>query len=226
MAHLHIPDGVLPAWLWGAGWAAAVLVLIALWRVQRDRSPQRLAYEGALGALMLAAMAMEVPLGPVEYHLTLAGPIGVLLGPAGAFQAAFIASAILACIGHGGLTLIGLNALLLGTAATLAAPVYRTLRDRHSAPVALAGATAVGHAASGVAWLALVLAGARMRASDLGLGHETGRLMVVSAVAVPLVILGVVAEAVAAFGMGRFLMRVRPDLMPGAARFGRETMTT
>src|SRR5881296_2197690 len=100
MAHLHIPDGVLPVWLWGPGWAVAVLALVLMWRSQRDRSPRRVAYEGALGALMLAAMAMEVPLGPVEYHLTLAGPIGVLLGPSGAFQAAFIASALLAFIGH------------------------------------------------------------------------------------------------------------------------------
>lgn len=217
MAHLHIPDGVLPLWLWGPGWALAVLALVAVWRVQRDRPPRRVAYDGALGAVMLAAMAMEVPLGPVEYHLTLAGPIGVLLGPAGAFQAAFIASAMLALIGHGGLTLIGMNALLLGTAAALASPVYRVLARRRTAPVALAGATAAGHTASGLLWLLLVLAGARLRAADVGLDATAARLAVMASVAVPLVVLGVAAEATVALGMGHFIARVRPDLMPGAA---------
>jgi cobalt/nickel transport system permease protein len=216
VSHLHIPDGVLPAWLWGPAWGVAVLVLALMWRVQRDRPPQRVAYEGALGALMLAAMAMEVPLGPVEYHLTLAGPIGVLLGPAGAFQAAFIASAVLAFVGHGGLTLIGLNALLLGSAAALAAPVYRALARHWRPPVALACATAVGHTVSGLAWLTLVLLGARFRAHELGL-EEGRRLAVMAAFAVPLVAFGVGAETAVALGMGHFIVRVRPDLMPGRA---------
>ncbi len=216
MSHLHIPDGVLPLWLWGPGWGLALIAMLALWRVQRDRPGQRVAYEGALGALMLAAMALEVPLGPVEYHLTLAGPIGVLLGPAGAFQAAFIASALLAFIGHGGLTLIGLNTLLLGTAAALASFAYRLLARRWPGARALAGATLVGHTVSGTAWLLLVLAAARFRVHDLGL--ETGaRLGVLAGLAVPLDAFAVAAETVVAFGMGQFLARVRPDLMPGAA---------
>jgi cobalt/nickel transport system permease protein len=215
MSHLHIPDGVLPLWLWGPGWALALVALVAMWRTQRDRAPQRVAYEGAIGALMLAAMALEVPLGPVEYHLTLAGPIGVLLGPAGAFQAAFIASALLAFIGHGGLTLIGLNALLLGTAAVLASLVYPLLARRWSGPASLAGATLAGHTASGIAWLLLVLAAARFRVHDLGL-EEGARLGILAGLAIPLVAFAAAAETVVAFGMGKFLARVRPDLMPRA----------
>ena len=120
MSHLHIPDGVLPPGVWGAGLAAALLLLVWTSRLGRDASRQGIAYQGAIGALVLAAMALEVPLGPFEYHLTLLGPVGVLLGPAAAFQVMFVSSAILALVGHGGLTVVGLNALVLGAGAALA----------------------------------------------------------------------------------------------------------
>jgi len=64
MSHLHIPDGVLPVGLWAPGLALALLLLaLGAWAIRR-RSAQQLAYQGALGALMLAVMAVEVPLGP------------------------------------------------------------------------------------------------------------------------------------------------------------------
>jgi cobalt/nickel transport system permease protein len=214
MAHLHIPDGVLPLWLWLPAWGVAIAVLGLTWRAQGARPPQRIAYEGALGALMLAAMALELPLGPVEYHLTLAAPIGVLLGPVGAFQAAFIASAVLAFMGHGGLTLIGLNALLLGVASTIAPLLHRAIARSHPGAGALAGAAAAAHLASGAAWFVLVLAAARWRQEALGVAGGA-RLAVLAGVALPLVLFGVVAETAAAWGMGHFLVRVRPDLLPG-----------
>src|SRR5437660_1045027 len=148
MGHLHIPDGVLPPLLWAPA-LLVTLALLVLGARARDRDPdalaarRRVAYEGALGALMLAAMAIEVPLGPMEYHLTLVGPVGVLLGPAAAFQVVFVANAILALMGHGGLTVVGLNALVLGAGAALARPAYRALARRMAAPAALAGATAL-----------------------------------------------------------------------------------
>jgi hypothetical protein len=77
-------------------------------------------------------------------------------------------------------------------------------------------ATAAGHTVSGLAWLALVLLGARFRAHELGL-EEGRRLAVMAAFAVPLVVFGVVAETAVALGMGHFIVRVRPDLMPGVA---------
>jgi cobalt/nickel transport system permease protein len=211
VTHLHIPDGVLPAWLWGAGWLATALALLLGWRTQRRRRPGRVAYEGFLGALMLAAMALEIPLGPIEYHLSLAGPIGVLLGPAGVFQAAFIASTVLAFVGHGGFTLIGLNAANLGLVGALAAVVYRARRATAPAPVAMATATALGQLAGGAVWAVLLLAGARARALDAGL--DGGRAAWLGGVAVPIVLAGVAAETLVAYGLGRFLARVRPDLL-------------
>src|SRR5439155_24057530 len=144
MSHLHIPDGLLPFWLWGSGLLVALVLLVLSGRAA---NPQRVAYQGALGGLMLAANAL--PIGPLEYHLSLAGPIGILLGPLGAFQAAFAVSAILALLGHGGLTVVGLNTLVLGAGAAVARPVYGALARVMRVPWAMAWSTAAGQAVPG-----------------------------------------------------------------------------
>ena len=216
MTHLHIPDGVLPLWLWLGGWAFSLLLL---WRTGRRPAPQAIAYQGALGGLMLAAMAM--PLGPFEYHLSLAGPVGVLLGPAGAFQVAFVVSAILALLGHGGITVIGLNALVMGIASAGAWLGFRVLGPRLKPSWALAWSTAFGQVLAGVAWFAIVAVASRhaplATAGAVGTPPHDGLLL---AVALPLWALGGFVEALVAWGVGRFLARVHPALLP-VARPGR-----
>ncbi len=211
MSHLHIPDGLLPVWLWAGGLALALLLLARGSRAARGQTPQRIAYQGALGGLMLAAMA--IPLGPFEYHLTLAGPVGVLLGGAGAFQVAFVVSAILALMGHGGLTVVGLNALVLGAGATVAYRAYRLVAGRLRPAPALALGTVAGQAVAGVLWLAVVWLGMRLGVGSAGAAPDA-RLGVFAVVSVPLWLLGIVAESVVAFGLGRFLARVQPGLLP------------
>lgn len=216
MAHLHIPDGVLPVLLWAPALGVAlVLLALSAWRTNAQglAGNRQLAFQGALGALMLAAMAVEVPLGPMEYHLTLIGPIGVLLGPGAAFQVVFVTNLMLAFVGHGGFTVVGLNALVLGAGAALARPAYRLLARRASAPVALALATALAQGVAGLLWLAVV--GGALRLTPI----PPARLGFVAALAFPLWLLGVVVEGAVALGVGRFLMRVRPDLLAmGEAR--------
>ena len=202
---------MLPVAVWGPGLLVALLLLVASARALRGATRQRVAYQGALGALVLAAMAVEVPLGPLEYHLTLLGPVGVLLGPAATFQVAFVASAILALVGHGGLTVVGLNALVLGAGGALARPVYLLLARRFSAAGAMAGGTAVAQAVSGALWLVVVGLGLRSGAAD------TARVGLFAGVAFPMWMVGILIEAVVAFGVARFLARVRPDLLPGGA---------
>jgi cobalt/nickel transport system permease protein len=212
MSHLHIPDGVLPAIFWAPGLALALLLLLLGAWALRGRSPQQLAYQGALGALVLAVMAVEVPLGPLEYHLTLVGPVGVLLGPAATFQVVFVAGAILALVGHGGFTVIGLNALVLGAGGALARPVYTALARKASPPAAMAAATVVTQAVSGALWLAVMVGALR------AMGTAADRMRLAAGVAFPLWLLGILVESVVAYGIARFIVRVRPDLLPGGAR--------
>lgn len=211
MSHLHIPDGVLPLWLWLGGLIVALLVLGASVYASRASSPQQLAYRAALGALMLAVMS--VPLGPFGYHLSMAGVLGVLLGPAASFQVCVIVSGTLALFGHGGLTVVGLNALVLGAGAAAARPVFRMIGRRLSAAARAAIATVVSQIVSGVLLVAVVAASS---ASDPTAIHahgasEAGRFALVG---LPLWLAGVALEAGVAYGVVKFLERVNPSLLP------------
>jgi len=210
MTHLHIPDGLLPIWLWGP---AVALVLVLLVLTGRAVDPRRIAYQGSLGAMMLAAMA--VPLGPLDYHLSLAGPIGVLLGPAAAFQVLFIVSLVLAFLGHGGLTVVGLNTMVLAVAAVTAYASYRGLSRRFQPPIAMALGSAAGQALSGLAWLVVVTVALRAPQQPMSLASSAPRLEIVTAVVVAMWLVGMLVEAAVAFGIGRFLARVHPGLLPG-----------
>jgi cobalt/nickel transport system permease protein len=224
MSHLHIPDGILPVLLWAPGLVAAIALLFLSARALRHAPRRQLGYQGALGALVLAAMAITVPLGPLGYHLSLVGPVGVLLGPASAYQVVFVVSGILALAGHGGLTAVGLNALVLGAGAAVARPCYRALAGAVAPPAAMAIATVLSQIVSGALWLLVVSIGAGTTPAAGGLGghvHDAGEAGVLAGVALPLLALGLAIEGFVSYGMARFLARARPDLLPGPTRRGR-----
>ena len=222
MSHLHIPDGVLPPLLWASGLALALVLLLLAARLGRGDAPRQIAYQGALGGLMLAVMSIPSPLFALEYCLTLAGPVGVLLGPAAGFQAAFVVCVILALLGHGGLTVVGLNALVLGAGIAVARPVYVRLAAGRGQAASLAIATAVTQTVAGLCWFGLLAAALRVSpegVTEIGHGHTRAGLFL--GVTLPLWLLAIAAESAVAFGVGRFLARVRPDLLPaGIGRAG------
>ena len=211
MSHLHIPDGVLPPWLWLGGWIA---VLLLLWRVGRRPTARQIVTRATLGGWMLAAMAL--PTGALDFHLSLAGPVGILLGAAGGLEVAFTVNAILAFVGHGGFTTVGLNALLSGASAAVAALAYRLLAPRARPEWAMAGATGLGQLVAGGLWLTVVLVAAHTAPAARAAGHDA----LIVGVALPLWLAGTVAEAAVAWGIGRFIARVSPSLLPLAPVVG------
>jgi ABC-type Co2+ transport system permease subunit len=218
MSHLHIPDGVLPPLLWAPGLALALIALVWSARAARDRSPKRIALQGALGGLMLAVMSIPLPVFALEYCLTLAGPVGVLLGPAGSYQVIAVVVVILAMLGQGGLTVVGLNMIVMGAGAAIARPVYDRCAARFGAPASLAIATAATQLVSGALWFALIALALRVAPSATpALVQGVARIGVFAAISAALWLLAIVIESAVAFGIGRFLMRVRPDLLPNAA---------
>jgi len=216
MSHLHLPDGVVPWWLWAP---ALVVVMALLALAGRTRSAQRVAYQGALGGLMLAAMS--IPFGPMEYHLTLLGPVGVLLGAAGALPVIFVVSATLALIGHGGITVVGLNTLVMGTVAVIARASYGVLARRLSPAWSLALASGLGHLIAGSLWLTVIVVTLRSGVDPTAtLVHARARTELLAALTLTLWIAGTLVESVVAFGIGRFLARVHPALLPIRRRPG------
>ena len=218
MTHLHIADGVLPWLLWAGGLLVmAALVAFVSYRHRHDRA-DRLTLLGALAALMLAAMA--VPLGPIG-HLSFAPVVGILLGPGLGFLAAVVVNAILALLGHGGITVLGLNALVLGAATMAAQPLYRAARARFVPGTAAAVASVCAGVASVLAlWVVLLLAGGSTDAAHAGhadAAAHTGAVSATSrfvALASPFWILGLAVEAIVSASVIGFLARVRPELLP------------
>lgn len=127
MSHLHIPDGVLPLWLVLLGWGITALLLAFITRrLRAEEMTRRLPLLGVISALMLISMSAEI--APIAYHINLSIIAGILLGPALGFLAAFLANLILAFFGHGGITVVGLNTLVIGFEVTLGHYGYRLCR--------------------------------------------------------------------------------------------------
>ncbi len=118
MSHLHIPDGVLPGWLVLAGWlCTAVLLAFCIYRVKRLELTRKIPLIGIISALMIVCMTL--PIIPFAYHVNLSVVAGIILGPALAFISIFIVDLIIAMFGHGGITVVGLNTVVIGSEAVL-----------------------------------------------------------------------------------------------------------
>jgi cobalt/nickel transport system permease protein len=129
MTHMHIPDGILPVSIWFFGLLLMALAVgFSLFRLRNRNQMKNIPLLGAVSAVMLVAMSLEIL--PLAYHINLSVVAGILLGPALGFLAAFLANLILALMGHGGITVIGLNTMLLGSEAVLGHTFFYLLRRR------------------------------------------------------------------------------------------------
>jgi len=126
MSHLHIPDGVLPTWLWVAGWLVTLIAVgIAGRLAERSDVRRKVPLLAIVSALMLVAMSSEVV--PLAYHVNLTVIGGVLLGGPLSVIAAFIVEVVLAMLGHGGITVLGLNTVVIASEMLLGAALFRGL---------------------------------------------------------------------------------------------------
>ncbi|NIP39170.1 MAG: energy-coupling factor ABC transporter permease [Candidatus Dadabacteria bacterium] len=126
MSHIHIPDGILPMWLLLLGWLITSFILfLCIKRVRKEDVALKLPYIGIVSAMMIVAMMLEIV--PIGYHFNLSVIAGIILGPAMAFISVFIVDLIIAMFGHGGITVIGLNTLVIGTEAVAGYYLFHSL---------------------------------------------------------------------------------------------------
>ena len=124
MSHIHLPDGVLPVWLWVSGFVVAILVGAILLRLtKKEELTKHLPLLGMMAAAMVLGAAIEII--PIAYHVNLTVISGILLGPSLIFLATFVVNVILALFGHGGMTVIGLNTLTLSIEGILGCILFR-----------------------------------------------------------------------------------------------------
>lgn len=173
MSHLHIPDGVLPVWLWALGWLVTLAAVGLSGRLsEREGSRRKVPLLAVVSALMIVAMSSEII--PIAYHVNLTVIGGVLLGPALSVLAAFIVEVVLALLGHGGVTVLGLNTVLIGSEMIIGWALFRVLTralGRRRIRSAAFLATVVTLALTTVALLGIVSIG-----GDSATARETGAL--------------------------------------------------
>jgi cobalt/nickel transport system permease protein len=126
MSHLHFPDGILPIWLWVLGYVVTFLLLyLFLHTLEMKKNFSRLSLLGLFSAVMFLGMSFEFV--PIAYHINLSVIAGIILGPALGFLAVFIVNTFSAFLGHGGITVIGLNTLTVGFEAIVGFYLFKTI---------------------------------------------------------------------------------------------------
>jgi len=207
---MHLPDGVVPVEMALAGYAASAgLAGLCLARIAHLPDPRAQAPRAAmLTTIFFAGSLIAIPVPPTSVHLMLAGLMGVMLGwlAVPAILVGLFLQAVL--FGHGGLTTIGLNGLILGLPALMAWGVWRAMGRRWPDLAALvAGGGAV--VAAIAIFSAIVLAGLPVA---LDASAERAALGVLAIAHVPLAL----AEGVIVLVLLRVLRRVEPGLAPHA----------
>ncbi|MCL2503736.1 MAG: energy-coupling factor ABC transporter permease [Coriobacteriia bacterium] len=203
MSHLHIPDGVLPIWLVILGWAVIIGGIALTTHIADDTEHrQRIPFVGSVAALMLVAMSAEIM--PLEYHVNLTVFAGALLGPLLSVPVALIVAAILAFLGHGGITVTGLNATIFAFEMVLGGTLLRIGRQH-------VRKDSLGKLAGGVSLLTL----AASTALTVGIVACGGvhKMMGFTMVAFGLGTIGWLIEAAVTSAIVTFIARVRPSLL-------------
>ena len=238
MSHIHLPDGVLPGWLWGTGLIVTVLIGAILFRsLEKREMARRLPLLGMMAAAMVLGASVEIV--PIVYHVNLTVISGILLGPSLIFLATLVVNVILALFGHGGITVLGLNTLTLSIEGVLGYTLFRFFWKvfRKLTP-ALFLATFLALAVSTMAMIGVVRLGTahydelihqgeRQGIFDFKLlaekgdqdhhekntgeaGVSFGRFM---AIVLPLGFVGWTLEGVITTLIARYISRLRPDLL-------------
>lgn len=160
---MHISEGVLsgPILLTG-GIATVVGLTIGLKKLNDDT----LVRTGVLAATFFLASLIHLPIGPSSIHLILSGLMGIMLGWA-AFPAIFVGLLLQALLFQfGGLTVLGVNTIVIGLPAVICGLVTRPLLKKSSNLMLLFISFACGSMAIlgslALLYLALILSGSSL----------------------------------------------------------------
>ncbi|HEY93230.1 MAG TPA: cobalt transporter CbiM [Dehalococcoidia bacterium] len=212
---MHIPDGILPVPVTAAGYAATVVVTwYSVRKINQKENPrQDIPKASLLTAAFFVASWIHIPVPPTSVHLVLNGLLGAVLGYF-AFPAILIGLFFQAVMfQHGGLTTLGVNAVIMGLPAIIAHYIFRIRRfgnqeSRRKTGIFgfLSGAVAIGIS---VAMFVLILL--TNIPADLDIGTERAALYTLAIAHLPLIAI----EGVITLLLAVFLQRVRPRILDG-----------
>jgi cobalt/nickel transport system permease protein len=117
MLAVHIADGILQTEWWIAGFIVLGFLLIPASKLDMEKELPTLAI---LSAMFFAVTLIHIRIGGTSVHLLLNGLIGLILGwraPIAILVGLVLQAALL---GHGGLTTIGINSVIMSLPALVA----------------------------------------------------------------------------------------------------------
>ena len=210
---MHIPDGILPIQVTAAGYAVtAAATWYSLRKIRQKEDPrQDIPKASLLTAAFFVVSLIHIPIPPTSVHLVLNGLMGVLLGYY-AFPAILIGLFFQAVMfGHGGLTTLGVNAIIMGLPTIIAAYIFRLRRlgnkespRKNGTFGFLSGVVAMGLS---VAMFVVILL--TSLPADLNAAIEQAAIFAMAIAHLPLML---IEGAITAF-MVIFLRRVRPAML-------------
>jgi cobalt/nickel transport system permease protein len=217
MSHIHIPDGLIPpVWLLLGFVLTGLGIAVALVMLKSRNSKEMVPKLGVICALVL--LAMSIPLGPIPAHLNLTVFMGIILGPWLGFIAAFIINLLLGFAGHGGLSVVGINTLLIGLETTLGYGIFTLLAK---------GLTKVRAAALAVVFTLLLSNGLMLGVVSFtgvepvtvidsmhtATGEQPAPWSRLALAVLPIIGIGILLETVAITVLVNFISRIRPDIL-------------
>ena len=214
---MHIPDGILPAQVSAIGYAIATpLTGYSLRKINRQANASRTIPKAALlTATFFVASSIYLPFPPPlgTLHFLMNGLLGAMLGyyAIPAIVIGLLFQALL--LGHGGLTTLGINTVLLGIPALLAHQIFQLrhlfLRKFNSQMVhGLFGGLAGGMGVIGAALLFFGIVITTIPA-DLNAATEQAAIYGLTIVHVPLALI----EGAFTASFIVFLQRTKPELL-------------
>jgi cobalt/nickel transport system permease protein len=209
MAHIHLPDGVLPI-QWVLFWwllALALLVVALVATRRRTIAIQRLAIAGMLAAVSFAVFQINIPFAG-GVHMNLTPLIGILVGPGIGSLVIFIVNLLSAAVGHGGWGLVGANTIVNMSEIAVAFYVFRMTRGRLEMFTRGAAAAISGLLVGNVVFL-VVLVVSGIQGIEL---HGVALLPYLIQIVILNLIVAVVEAVVTGFVV-EYLSKVRPDLL-------------
>jgi cobalt/nickel transport system permease protein len=213
---MHIPDGILPVPVTAAGYAAtAAVTWYSIRKINQQENPRReIPKASLLTAAFFVVSWIHIPMPPTSVHLVLNGLLGAMLGYF-AFPAILIGLFFQAVMfQHGGLTTLGVNAMIMGFPAIIAYYIFRLreLGNKQSVRKTaifgfLAGAVAI--VLSVVMFVVILIS---FLPADLDIATERAAIYALAIAHLPIMAIeGVITSLVAVF-----LQRVRPELLESA----------
>jgi len=211
---MHIPDGILPLPVTLGGYALSFgAVWFCLHMIKQKEDPREdIPRASLLTAVFFVVSLIHIPIPPTSVHLMLSGFLGALLGffAIPAIMIGLFFQAVM--FGHGGLTTLGVNTVILGFPALAAHFIFRLRNIGPAGPKKtgcygfLAASTAT--VLSAVLFALILLTN---MPAEFSRSAEQSAIFIFMAAHVPLAIIEGLITAMAAM----FLLRVSPGVLQG-----------